>query len=198
MIDTLCTTWRPERGELCLPLDGEQLRSATTLALPVRSPRQTGARIALELLDAERSVVAETDLRARLGGREPHPARARHARPALRRTEPGAAGRGHPPAPAAALRGLVAGRAGRRRAGPERPPAGVAGQRERHRDRGRLAPHSPAIRCSGRSRAIPAARRRCSTPRTASIRSTPGPVSITPAPPPGSSSAIRCRSGRAA
>ena len=60
MIDTLCKAWRPERGELCLPLDGEQLRSATTLALPVRSPRQTGARIALELLDAERLVVAET------------------------------------------------------------------------------------------------------------------------------------------
>lgn len=54
------TSWRPEQGELCLPLDGRELRSATTLTLPVRSPRQTAARIALELLDAERSVIAET------------------------------------------------------------------------------------------------------------------------------------------
>ena len=60
MTEPFLTSWRPERGELCLPLDGRELRTATTLTLPVRCPRQTGARIALELLDAERSVVAAT------------------------------------------------------------------------------------------------------------------------------------------
>ena len=60
MIDTLCTAWRPERGELCLPLEGTELYNATNLTLPVSSPLQTSARIALELLDADRSVVAET------------------------------------------------------------------------------------------------------------------------------------------
>ena len=59
MIDTLCTAWRPERGELCLPLEGTELYNATNLTLPVSSPLQTSARIALELLDADRSVVAE-------------------------------------------------------------------------------------------------------------------------------------------
>ena len=54
------TSWRPERGELCLPMDGSKLQSATTLTLPVRSPHQTATRIALELLDAERPVVAGT------------------------------------------------------------------------------------------------------------------------------------------
>ena len=60
MTDPSFTEWRPEQGELCLPLDGTELRNARTLALPVRSPRQTAARIALEFLDAEQSVVAET------------------------------------------------------------------------------------------------------------------------------------------
>ena len=60
VIDPSFTVWRPEQGELCLPLDGTELRNAATLTLPVRSARQTGARIALELLDAKRSVVAGT------------------------------------------------------------------------------------------------------------------------------------------
>ena len=60
MIDTLSTAWRPERGELCLPLAGAELYNATNLTLPVSSPLQTSARIALELLDADRSVVAGT------------------------------------------------------------------------------------------------------------------------------------------
>ncbi|MCE2502414.1 MAG: hypothetical protein J4G13_16410, partial [Dehalococcoidia bacterium] len=60
MTESSLTSWPPERGELCLPLDGRELRNATALTLPMRSPRQTGARIALQLLDAERSVVAES------------------------------------------------------------------------------------------------------------------------------------------